>query len=210
MQYYMRLIKYSKMGNLALYSLYCPWWFSDPIMMSDEGNTSSTYSSNLSTQLSGLYYVVQSTYTTNIDHCFLMLCQHQIEKVLEGKEGRGKYIYQCLFRKKIDIFAPNLKKKLRYNRYQTIEPGLSDEVSPLFFLPDSTSVQWYPIHFQMVGIAVFANIYQHRNYYSRCSSLNVSPGVFAFHLVETNIGCRKMYKCNSRLMPTQQFNKENC
>ena len=36
----MRLIKYSKMGNLALYCLYCPWWwFSDPIMMSDEGNT---------------------------------------------------------------------------------------------------------------------------------------------------------------------------
>ena len=34
---------------------------------------------------------------------------------------------------------------------------------------------------------MFANI-PTRNYYSRCSSLNVSPEVFAFHLAETNIG----------------------
>ena len=40
------------------------------------------------------------------------------------------------------------------------------------------------------GISIsrmFANI-PTRNYYSRCSSLNVSPEVFAFHLAETNIG----------------------
>ena len=85
----------------VLCSMYCPPWFSDPIMMYDEGNsTQATYIIALS--LSRSILVCTYVHSTNIDHCFLMLCQHQIEKVLEGKEGRGKYIYPYLVEKKFD------------------------------------------------------------------------------------------------------------
>ena len=85
---------------MSLYC-YCPPWFSDPIMMYDEGNsTQATYIIALS--LSRSILVCTYIHSTNIDHCFLMLCQHQIEKVLEGKEGRGKYIYPYLVEKKFD------------------------------------------------------------------------------------------------------------